>query len=204
MILGVSSCSKDNLDERLIGTWESESGFIVIKKDRTMIITNKAQERLIQEGPISTEDGGLLFLKKKAILWYDEDEIISFFDYEIINSEKVRIDNSLFTRRGGIRLRPKEGAVPIGGQRGVEKLEGANTEVTLDELNNFDPKEVEDELNYQEIKKLLPPSYRDKFYSENGNYYVKIADVIYPVYVMNNQIGMVIERVWYKFEDINF
>ena len=104
MILGVSSCSEGDLDERLIGTWESESGFMIIKKDRTMKMLGKVDRKVVQ-GPISTE-GGLLFL-----LTPFTGETITFFEYEIIDFEHVRIDRALFNRRGGPR--PKEGAVGI-------------------------------------------------------------------------------------------
>lgn len=157
MILGVSSCSKDKLDERLIGTWESESAFIVIKKDKTMKMMRKDQDRHIAEGPISTEDGGLLYLKEKSMFLFGEDKIITFFDYEIINSENVRIDNSVFTRRGGIK--PKEGALPLGVRRGDKKLEGEDKTIPVGEIPE-DLLDVFPDNKISEIKK-----------DNDGNYY---------------------------------
>jgi hypothetical protein len=61
------------------------------------------------------------------------------------------------------------------------------------------------DTTYDEIREMLPPNYRDNFYrDESGSMFIEKAGIKYPVDIKDNQIGMVIDGVWYKFEDITF
>ena len=63
---------------------------------------------------------------------------------------------------------------------------------------------------YNEIREMLPPSYRDNFYRErNGpGMFIELAGIKYPVYVKDNTIFVNIEEnngvTAYKLEDIEF
>jgi hypothetical protein len=59
--------------------------------------------------------------------------------------------------------------------------------------------------NYQEVKELLPPSYRDNFYNDdNGNMFIEKAGVKYPVYIKGNYVAIEIDGSPYKLEDVEF
>jgi len=58
---------------------------------------------------------------------------------------------------------------------------------------------------YDEIREMLPPSYRDNFYrDESGDMFIEKAGVKYPVYIKDNEIAIEINSKPYKLEDIEF
>lgn len=58
---------------------------------------------------------------------------------------------------------------------------------------------------YDEIREMLPPSYRDNFYrDETDNMFIEKGGVKYPVYVKENHVVIEIDGEAYKLEDIDF
>lgn len=61
------------------------------------------------------------------------------------------------------------------------------------------------DTTYDEIREMLPPSYRDNFYrDESGGMFIEKAGVKYPVYVKDNYVAIEIDGSPYKLEDIEF
>lgn len=58
---------------------------------------------------------------------------------------------------------------------------------------------------YDEIREMLPPSYRDNFFrDETDNMFIEKGGVKYPVYVKENHVVIEIDGEAYKLEDIDF
>ena len=62
------------------------------------------------------------------------------------------------------------------------------------------------DTTYNEIREMLPPSYRDNFYRESDgrSMFIEKAGVKYPVYVKDNYVAIEIDGKAYKLEDIEF
>jgi len=61
------------------------------------------------------------------------------------------------------------------------------------------------DTTYDEIREMLPPSYRDNFYrEESGSMFIEKAGVKYPVYVKDNYVAIEIDGSPYKLEDVEF
>lgn len=62
------------------------------------------------------------------------------------------------------------------------------------------------DTTYDEIREILPPSYRDNFYREDDGrgMFIEKAGVKYPVYVKDNNVVIEIDGNPYKLEDIEF